>query len=686
MREFSPKWYTISEFEKENTKNLHVLARADMEALADVGYELLITADDYYKLYVNGKFVTQGPAPAYPEKYYYNRIDITPYLTTGHNILAVHLYYQGLINRVWNSGDGRFGVGAQIVVKESKVAADMSEGLESMQLMDVSWRYKLPEAYSGETIGYDTQFLEDFDSRRWDDNWAKCDYIEDGYKPMIEDKEAEYSFAEQPTKQLQIYEMRPVKVTTGRHEQTDMTEQERCSGGTECILQYDMGREIVGCLGIRARGSEGDIVHIYCGEELADDGCVRYDMRCNCYYHEQWTLRQGQNLLEQYDYKGFRYIELHFCAGVDIEDIWVQVRHYPFDDDFCRLNCEDKKLNAIFQLCKDTIKYGTQEAYLDCPTREKGQYLGDAIVTAHSHILLTGSVDMLRKTIDQFAMTSGICPGIMAVAPGSLMQGIADFSLLWPKLLLLDYQFTGDVEFLKRYYPVAKNMLEHFAQYEGEDGLLYQVADKWNLVDWPENLRDDYDFNLSRPVVAKGCHNVINALYIGALKMVAHIEEVIGVEQNYKEKLQKCLNSFYRAFWNEGTRLFVDRKEDDLHGECTHSALHSNVYPLYFGLVPEAEVGETDKNIDSIVSFIRGKGLCCGVFISYFLLKGLARVGRKDVVYELLTNDTEHGWMNMLKEGATTCFEAWGKEQKWNTSLCHPWACAPVSLILENFT
>ena len=37
----------------------------------------------------------------------------------------------------------------------------------------------------------------------------------------------------------------------------------------------------------------------------------------------------------------------------------------------------------------------------------------------------------------------------------------------------------------------------------------------------------------------------------------------------------------------------------------------------------------------------------------------------------------------MIKEGATTTFEAWGKDQKWNTSLFHPWATAPT-IIFEN--
>ena len=29
-------------------------------------------------------------------------------------------------------------------------------------------------------------------------------------------------------------------------------------------------------------------------------------------------------------------------------------------------------------------------------------------------------------------------------------------------------------------------------------------------------------------------------------------------------------------------------------------------------------------------------------------------------------------------------FEAWGKDMKWNTSLCHPWACAPIPVLIED--
>lgn len=675
-REFAPNWYTIAEFadirplcvyhkeqetvntENNGVKNLHVLARADYYAAFAAGaeerYVLRISADDYYKLYINGVYVAQGQAPAYVEHYYYNEIDVTEYLTEGKNVFALHLYYQGLVNRVWNSGDNRFGVGAEVLSEAS--------------VNELCWRYRISEAYTGETVGYETQFLENFDSRRWDADWAMPDYAEKDFMPMVKANWADYRFYPQPTKMLAVYRREPKALRQLEPSDTLDTAQKYSNG-----LLLDMGEELTGMLVIRAQGAGGAKVIIRCGEELSEDTAdrvnsrVRFDMRCGCCYEEEWTLAEGECVLEQYDYKAFRYVELWFGKEVQIKEIWASVRHYPMPEN-CTFTCEKKELQEIFSICKNAVKYGTQEGYLDCPTREKGQYLGDSIVTAHAQVWLTGSTEMLRKCIAQFAETSMVCKGLMAVAPGALMQEIADFSLLWSQLLLLDYQFTGDKAFLRQYYPAAKAVIEHFRQYEGADGMLYQVADKWNLVDWPENLRDSYDFTLSRPVVASGSHNVINALYVGALKTLSEIEELLGLPQSYAWEVYR--ESFMQIFYDKKSGLFVDAKGS------THSALHSNIYPLYFGFLEK-------RQLPAVVELIEKKGLSCGVFVSYFLLRGLAKADRHDVMYRLLVNESGHGWINMLREGATTCFEAWGKDQKWNTSLCHPWASAPIPLIIE---
>ena len=657
MQQFQPMWLTIPEFagvhpskmyHKENeegdrgactARNLHVLARAWVKDWEGGRQILRLTADDYYKLYVNGRFVTQGPAPAYVEHYYYDTVDITPYLRTGGNVIGVHLYYQGLVNRVWNSGDGRLGLAAGLYGERGGLARELH------------WTYKVSRAYSGEVTGYDTQFLEDFDSRRWEPDWACPEYCGEGWQDMVIAPWADYSLQERPVKQLSVYRVNPAQV--------------RRNADSWFI---DMGREITGALRIKAEGPKGAQVAIRCGEEQ-DHGQARHDMRCNCRYEETWTLDEGICELEPYDYKGFRYASLTPGEGVRILEVYGEARHYPMDDSCCTLESSCKDLDGIFSICRRGVKLGTQEGYLDCPTREKGQYLGDAVVTAHSQVWLTGTVEMLRKCIRQFAWTRTICPGLMGVAPGSLMQEIADFSLLWSQLLTLDYSFTGDKEFLESCIPAARGILEHFGRYAGEDGLLYQVADKWNLVDWPENLRDGYDFPLTRPVVAPGCHNVINALYIGAARTLAELEEILGMEPSMDWRGLK--ESYIRTFFRKDRQLFADSSTSG------HCALHSNVYALYFGLMPEAAK-------EHIADFLVEKGMCCGVMVSYFYLKALAKAGRYKELYSALVNDSEHGWVNMLREGATACFEAWGKEQKWNTSLCHPWASAPIPVFIED--
>lgn len=677
---FNPTWYTTEEFESSQPismyhleqepdpedpvgiHNYHVLARAELTVGDEDTTKLLrITADDYYKLYVNGKFVAQGPAAGYPEHYYYNTIDITRYLHRGVNVLAVHLYYQGLLNRVWNSRDGRMGLAADVLKLRSvgTIASRVEPG----------WKYQVSRAYGmGATVGYETQYMEHFDSRLWDEDWASEGYDDSSWKTMVVAPWADYMLEAQPTKMLEHHSLAPRSMTT--LDAANFTDSPREAAHAGSIVRVDFGREITATLALVARGAAGDVITVRCGEELNDDGSVRYEMRCNCTYEETWTLAEGTCTLDQYDYKAFRYVELLVPRGVELQEIRALERHYPLDKRLCTVESSDPWLEPVFEICKRGVELGTQDAYLDCPSREKGQYLGDSVVIGAGQMWLSGSVEMMDKCIEQFAQTAELVDGgLMADAPGSFMQEIADYSLMYGLMVWNRYRMTGDVEHLRHYYPVVRGVFEHFGRYAREDGLLEQVAGKWNLVDWPENLRDGYDFGLTRPIVAPGCHNVINAVYVGAAKTLTEIEDVLG--EAHSTNWEQLRDAYVKAFFRPATGLFVDSEVS------SHSALHSNMYPLYFGLCPEGSE-------NGIADFMLEKGLCCGVLLSYFYLKGLARIGRYRDVFAALVNESEHGWVNMVREGATTCWEAWGADQKWNTSLCHAWACAPIPVLAED--
>ena len=65
---------------EDELKNKHILFRKKITVENFDKATVRISADDYYKLYINGRFVTQGPAPGYHFNYYYNEIDVSDFL------------------------------------------------------------------------------------------------------------------------------------------------------------------------------------------------------------------------------------------------------------------------------------------------------------------------------------------------------------------------------------------------------------------------------------------------------------------------------------------------------------------------------------------------------------------------------------------------------------------------------
>lgn len=107
---------------------------------------------------------------------------------------------------------------------------------------------------------------------------------------------------------------------------------------------------------------------------------------------------------------------------------------------------------------------------------------------------------MLKKAIENTAQSIDYSGEILAVSPCSYKQKIADYSLLFPLILLKYYNYTNDKAFLSKMLPICKYINDYFLKFADTDGLLNQVDEQWNLVDWPDNCRDNYDFELCDPI------------------------------------------------------------------------------------------------------------------------------------------------------------------------------------------
>jgi hypothetical protein len=632
-------------------KNLHVLYRARFTVRKGERPVIRITADDYYKLWVNGQFAGQGPAPCFPWKTYVNEIDLTPYAAEGENVIAVHTLYQGLINRVWVSGDDRLGLWFEIRCGE-RIAAVSGPGVKCRLHMGFEILGK---------VGYDTQFMERYDSCAPEAGFERPEYDDSGWgyaAPCLCD---DRTLVPQPSAMLVTESIPPAAA------------EKRGLENGRVRLTLDFGAHYVGTLCAAAAGKNGDRIVLRFGQELDAEGRVRFVLRSNCRYEEEWVLSGGEDRLDEFDYKSFRYAELEFPEDCALRDVTVLARHYPF-----RLTrtcgSTDPDLVRIWNLSVRSLRYGVQEVIQDCMDREKGQYLGDGSFTSASFAVLTGDLSIMEKMIDNAFDTAFVNRGLMTCSPCSTMQEIAEYVLMLPHLLRAHAVLSGSHEFASRYYDRLTDVLDYFREsYEREDGLLYAL-DKWCVVDWPQEARDGYDFDLSEGKVNPGTHSVINAYYIGAVKAANRLAEETG-RKPYRDA-DELVRAYLENFHDADRHAFRDiPKKADREGKA-HCALTSSAFALCFGLCPDRETEE-----ETVRRILEAPAEKMAFFGTFAALVGLKRLGREKEIRDLLKSPGR--WLRMLSEGADSTYEAWGRDLKWNTSLFHLCYTYPVLFLCD---
>lgn len=649
MHNFSGKWITNGEFAGLKPVNVfhrqlvpieipdcgyqdrHVLFRSvfGLDAVSDDAV-IFITADDYFKLWINGQFVTQGPAPSYRFRYGYMEVNIAPYLKKGENLIAVHTLYQGLINRVWVSGDHCHGL-----------LFDVLSGGKVIAKSDESVRVTVHDGFTPlHTVGYRTQFMESYDSRAAACGFERAGYDDSAWEYARIRKYADYTVRAQTTSALVFEEIKPVSV--------------RKDGG---VLIADFGSVYVGTLRLKVKGKSGDVITVRSGQELNEDGSVRYEMRANCVYEEKWILADETSELDQYDFKSFRYAELLLPDGSEVTEIALSARHYPFTlkRGLKEAYRDDETLTGIFNLCERTLRYGVQEVIQDCMDREKGFYVGDGCYSALAHLLLTDDDTIVRKLIDDAFASAFITDTLVTCLDCSHMQEIAEYPLMLISLILWHYRIKGDKEYLRSHYPDVRALLDAYkAQYE-KDGLLSEL-DKWCVVEWPMNFRDGYDVDIEEGKVCHEAHIAINAYYVEAIRTANKIAAILG-EAPYRDEAP-LIAACRKAFYDNEEMLFRDGVN------TAHKSFIGNVLALYAGLFPDGESRE------KMLRFTDEKGMTAvELFGSVPLLASLVRMGDEERLKKLISD--ENAWLRILREGGKVTFEGWGKDTKWNTSLFH---------------
>ena len=130
----------------------------------------------------------------------------------------------------------------------------------------------------------------------------------------------------------------------------------------------------------------------------------------------------------------------------------------------------------------DTYRACTEDAILDCPTRERGQWIGD-LVGAGMEIASTGYSDLrlVKRALvqaTQCARADGMVAGLCPQQPGYL----STYAAQWVGAVLQYRRLTGDRSLLEDLFPAAERNVASFEAFMSDDGI--GDCDAWAFVDW----------------------------------------------------------------------------------------------------------------------------------------------------------------------------------------------------------
>ncbi len=464
----------------------------------------------------------------------------------------------------------------------------------------------------------------------------------------------------------------------------------------------DFGKDAFGTLEITSSSAQADPIVVHLGEKLADPTAIDRDPGGTIRYQkvklsgllpqQELTLElppdkrnTGERAIALPDSFGvimpFRYCELENLK-VPIEDLVIKqkVYHYRFDEQASDFTSSDTVLNQIWDLCKHTIKATSfTGVYID-GDRERIPYEADALINQLSHYSFDSEYTMARRTNEYFIHN-----------PTWPTEWILQTAILF----YYDFLYTGDLEPVSRNYEALKH--KTLLGLAREDGLISTHSEKLDgaymsklgfrdsaqrirdIVDWPPGQADtgwklDSDKGERDGYEMVKINTVVNAFHYFNLKIMAELAACLGQREDsvfFQTRALKVKNAINEKLFDKHTGRYVDGEHS------THSSLHANMFPLAFGIVP-------DEHAESVISFIKTRGMACSVYGAQFLLEGLFSYGEAEYGISLMNSTTDRSWWNMIRIGSTMALEAWDMKYKPNADWNHAWGTAPANIITRH--
>lgn len=589
-----------------------------------------VAAIGYYVLYVNGERVGDEqllPGQSdYTKRVLYMTHDISRYLRTGVNVVAIEL------GKGWlHPGMVRDGL-ATGYPQEPRVLVQLTmtapSGAVTRVASDATW-----QTASGPIVDEQLNVGEVYDARLERAGWSQPGYA----APDLE-----------PARVVTLdHQVRLAALKCQPDRVIDALSPRSIAQPEPGVWVVDFGQNFAGWVRLGVEGPAGTRVEMKFAEKLGANG--RLDDYTTYNQKDVYILKgEGRETWRpKFTWHGFRYVEVTGYPGEPtFDDFTGEVVHSDVAP-AGRISTNYDLLNAIQKATLWTQRSNMHGGVpSDCPHRERLGYGGDGQVCAEMAIHNFDMAPFYSKWLDDLADAQHADGFVPNTAPslgggGGPAWGSAYVILPWQM-----YRYYGDTRILERHYDGMKRWVEFLAD-KTVDSVVQPYGGEWEFLgDWcPPDRGQDTD----RWRDQEGAILMSTFYYHMVVDMLRKTAEVLGREDDakvYRERATAIREAFNRTFYHPDRKMY-------------HTGLQSDqVFALAGDLAPKQDAPVVADHIEEDIQ-ARDMHLDTGIFGTKYLLEVLTRYGKVDTAFELAAQSSYPSWGYMLEKGATTLWEQW---------------------------
>ncbi|MDD6209043.1 MAG: family 78 glycoside hydrolase catalytic domain [Bacteroidales bacterium] len=644
-----------------------------------------VSADNRYKLYINGTLASIGPQGSDWRHWRYETIDIAPYLKSGNNTLAAEVVNWGP-DRYFGIMSIRTAFMLQGETEAEAVVNTTSTG-EWKAKENISYAPLAPNwIYGIDIIGgfYATNPGDSVNVATYPQDWTLQAFDDSDWKPakwiwnISNTNDGGFFWLMRPRTTPQVTQeqqrFRKVARAEGINVSSDFVKGKRpvtVPAYAKVSLLLDNETEVLGFPELIVSGGKGSKISLRYAENLFNDDFSKGDRNDIKGKH----IRGLRDVLmldgrEQFRfsptwYRAFRFVQIDVETAdepVVLQDYYNMATASPMKRRSV-FECSNPDYKKIDDICWRTVSICTQDNLMSDAYYEQMMYVGDSRVHGLVNLYMSGDDIWLRNAIEQFDYSRMPDGNITSCYPLKSTFIHPTFSLVWVDMLHDFMMHCNDKEFLRQYAQSVRSTLNWFDNNLQENGLVGKPVGSY-FVDWYND--EPFAGAGVYPGSENGNSAVVTLHYAATLLRAADLFDYLDMPSEamtFRIKAEKVKEDVIAACWDESRGLFAENPDKEFYDE------RANIMAITAKIFDEKRQKELfnrcldDKDISKSVYYFRN---------NHF--NEMRRLGEGDKISKVLDI-----WEDLLPLNMTTTPERIARQR----SEAHPWSTAPAMAFVK---